>query len=134
MRQRGTNNNEHCNLIQVVLDPDLIKVQLEWHLRAYQNTCLCKLSWNPLQWTWHDLYTGQGSKGIPFFQFTTRLGRHILVAQTDKEPVVAKIWHTYHIPWHNYYQVLVTIVNTTTHCRRNPRIRVILGGTTGVLD
>ena len=85
MRQRGTNNNEHCNLIQVVLDPDLIKVQLEWHLRAYQNTCLCKLSWNPLQWTWHDLYTGQGSKGIPFFQFTTRLGCYIIAAQTDRE-------------------------------------------------
>ena len=42
-------------------------------------------------------YAGQGSKPIPFFQFTTRLGRHILVAQSAQEPIAAKVWHTYKV-------------------------------------
>ena len=49
---------------------------------THENTWLRKVSWDPLQWTWRDPYAGQGSKPIPFFQFTTRLGRHILATQT----------------------------------------------------
>ena len=30
-----------------------------------------------MQWTSRDPYAGQGSKPFTFFQFTTRLGRHI---------------------------------------------------------
>ena len=41
----------------------------------------------------HGAYAGQGSKPIPFFQFTTRLGRHIIATQT-----VAKVWHSYEVP------------------------------------
>ena len=49
---------------------------------THENTWLHKVSWDPLQWRWHDPYAGNGSKHIPLFQFTTRLGRHILAAQT----------------------------------------------------
>ena len=65
-----------------IVDPDPIKVQPDWHICTHENTWLCKVSWDPLQWTWCDPYGGQGSKPIPFFQFTTRLGRHILATQT----------------------------------------------------
>ena len=41
---------------------------------------------------------GQGSKPIPFFQFTTRLGEHILATQTAREPATAKVRHTYQVP------------------------------------
>ena len=68
-----------------IVDPNLIKAQAEWHISVHENTWLHKVSWDPLQWTWHNPYVGQGSKVIPFFQFTTRLGRHILVAQTARE-------------------------------------------------
>ena len=43
------------------------------------------------------LYTGQGNKVIPFLWFTTWLGHHILIAQTNKE-LVTNIRHTYHVP------------------------------------
>ena len=71
-----------------IVDPDPIKVQPKWHICAHENTWLRKVSWNPLQWTWRDPYAGQGSKVIPFFQFTTRLGRHILTA---REPAAANV-------------------------------------------
>ena len=47
---------------------------------------------------WCDPSAGQGSKVIPFFQFMNKLGRRIVVAQNNREPVAAKIWHTYHVP------------------------------------
>ena len=62
---------------------------------------------------WHKiLMWGQGfSKSIPFSQFLTTLGCHILTAQTDRELVIAKIWHTYHVPhttiakfWHQLWK------------------------------
>ena len=78
-----------------IVDPNPIKVQLEWHICTHENTWLRKVNWDPLQWTWCGPYAGQGSKVIPFFQFTTRLGHHILAAQ---ESAVVKVWHTYHVP------------------------------------
>ena len=68
---------------------------------GHENTWIRKFRRYPLQWMWCDHYVGQGSKSIPFFQFTTNFGRHILGAQTDREPVAAKIWHTYHVPHAN---------------------------------
>ena len=67
-------------------------------MRTHENTWLRKVNWDLLQWTWHDPYADQGSKDIPSFQFTTRLGRHILAAQTAREPATAKVWHTYQVP------------------------------------
>ena len=81
-----------------IVDPDPIKVQPDWHICTHENTWLHKVSWDPLQWTWRDPYLDQGSKVVPFFQFTTRLGHHIPTAQTGRESVVAKVWHTYHVP------------------------------------
>ena len=71
-----------------------------------------KVSWDPLQWTWRDPYARQGSKPIPFFQFTTRLGRHILAAQTAREPAAAKVWHTSSSS-PNYHQILAENLETT---------------------
>ena len=48
-----------------IVDPDPIKVQPDWHICTHENTWLCKVSWESLQWTWCDPYTGQGSKPIP---------------------------------------------------------------------
>ena len=41
-----------------IVDPKLVKVQPEWHICIHENTWLRKVSWNPLQWTCHDLYEG----------------------------------------------------------------------------
>ena len=75
-----------------------IQRRLAWPLRKDDThksrngpNVLRKVSWDPLQWTWHDPYAGQGSKPIPFFQFTNRLGRHILATQTTREPSIAKV-------------------------------------------
>ena len=66
--------------------------------RGYvRHICTRENTWDPLQWTWRDPYGHQGSKPIPFFQFTTTLGRHILAAQTARESAIAKVWHTYHV-------------------------------------
>ena len=62
-----------------------------WHICTHENAFLRKVNWNPLQWTWCDPYAGQGSKPIPFFQFTTRLGCHIIATQTARDRVVAKV-------------------------------------------
>ena len=65
---------------------------------THENTWLRKVGWESLQWMWRDPYAGQGSKTITFFQFTIRLGRHILAAQIAQESAIAKVWHTYHVP------------------------------------
>mgnify|MGYP006973826014 CR=1 FL=1 len=85
-----------CNWI---VAPDPIKAQPKWHI------------WGPLQWTWRDPYVGQGSKAIPFFQFTTRLAHHILTTQTD---CYKDISHISCSPCHDYWQVLVAIMETTS--------------------
>ena len=45
-----------------IVDPDLIKVQLDWHICNHENTWLRKVSWGPLQWTWCDPYVGKEVK------------------------------------------------------------------------
>ena len=72
-----------------LVDLDPTKVQPEWYICTHENKWLCKVSW--------DRYASQGSKPIPFFQFTTRLVRHILATQTTIEPTTVKIWHTHHV-------------------------------------
>ena len=47
-----------------IVDPDPIEVQPDWHICTHENTWLRKVSWDPLQWTWHDPYGGKGSKPI----------------------------------------------------------------------
>ena len=42
-----------------IVDPDPIKVQPDWHICTHENTWLRKVSWDPLQWTWHDPYVGK---------------------------------------------------------------------------
>ena len=93
-----------------IVDLGPIKVQLGLHICVHENTWPRKVSWDPWQWTRHDHYVRQGSKAIPFFQFMNKLVRHILVAQTNKGLVAAKIWHTYHVPhttiakfWHQLW-------------------------------
>ena len=53
-----------------IVDPYPIKelLQPKWHICTHENTWLRKV--DPLQWTWRNPYAGQGSKVIPFFQFT----------------------------------------------------------------
>ena len=55
----------------------------------------------------YDPYVGEGSKAIPFFQFTTRLGRHILAAQVARELTTAR--------YGTHHHVLVEHMETTPH-------------------
>ena len=74
-----------------IVDPDPIKVQPEWHIFTHENTWLRKVNWDPLQWTWRDPFVFCGTrKVIPFFQFTTRLGDHIIATQTTWESIWCK--------------------------------------------
>ena len=94
-----------------IVDPDPIKVQPDWHICTHES----KVSGTLLQWAWRDPYTGKGSKPIPFFQFTTRLGRHIRAAQTTRETDFCKGLAHISSSSHNYHQVLAENLETTTH-------------------
>ena len=66
-----------------IVDPDWIEVQPEW--QTYAHEWLRKVNCDPLyQWMWDNPYAGQGRKCIPFFQFTTILGHHILLLKLAK--------------------------------------------------
>ena len=83
----------HCCLTFIILlaysYTIVLYISSSW--RPYSNR-------DPLQWMWRDPYAGQLTTVVPFFQFTTGWGHHILTAKINKEPTVAKTWHTYHVP------------------------------------
>ena len=86
-----------------IVHTDPIEVQPEWHICTHQKTWLHKVSSDP--------YMGQGSKAILFFQFTTRLGRHILDAQTTLD-LAAATSGTHSMFLKNYHQVLAENLET----------------------
>lgn len=67
-------------------DPDSITDDAEWRLWAWESCPLARLQWDPGEWLWRDPFA---AADFPFFQYSARLGRHILLAQRQAAPAAA---------------------------------------------
>ena len=70
-------------------DPDSITVASEWRLWAWESRPLARLQWDPVEWHWQDPFAVADRPPIPFFQYSARLGRHILLGRRQVEPAAA---------------------------------------------
>ena len=75
-----------------VVDPDPELFGREWRLWAYGARPLARLQWDPGEWFWHDPLRESGSPDLPFFQYTVRLGRRMLLARRQAIPAAAEHW------------------------------------------
>ena len=75
------------------LDPEDVQSDPRWRLWAWEHRPLARLHWDPGEWQWQDLFASPNSPEIPFFQYTTHLGRHILIARRGATPAAAEHWH-----------------------------------------
>ena len=73
-------------------DSDSISDDLEWRLWAWESRPLARVQWDPGERQWCDPFATVGSPPTPFFQYSARLGRHILVAQRQATPAAAEHW------------------------------------------
>ena len=76
----------------LIPDPDSITEDSEWRLWAWESRPLARLQWDPREWHWRDPFTAADRPPVPFFQYSARLGRHILLAQRQVEPAAAEHW------------------------------------------
>lgn len=67
-------------------DPDAITDLVEWRLWAWESRPLARIQWDPGEWQWRDPFAAADRPPVPFFQYSARLGRHILIAQRQVEP------------------------------------------------
>ena len=72
--------------------PHLVAGQPGWRLWAWDSRPLARLQWDPGEWHWRDPFAPADSPPVPFFQYTVRLGRHILVADRQTRPAAAEHW------------------------------------------
>ena len=79
---------------QWIIDPhpDSISGDQEWRLWAWGSRTLVRLQWDPREWQWRDPFAGADCPPTPFFQYSARLGRHILMARRQGVPAAAKHW------------------------------------------
>ena len=73
-------------------DPDDVQSDPSWRLWAWEQRPLARLQWDPGEWQWRDPFASPDSPAIPFFQYTARLGRHILTARRGATPAAAEHW------------------------------------------
>ena len=73
-------------------DPDIVTRDQEWRLWAWGSRPLAHLQWDPGEWQWRDPFAGVDRPPITFFQYTARLGRHILMAQRQGVLAAAEHW------------------------------------------
>ncbi|MCO5560158.1 hypothetical protein L7F22_013765 [Adiantum nelumboides] len=73
------------------IDPDPTEIDADWRLWVYGARPLARLPWDPGEWRWQDPFEPVVD-GAPFFQYTVRLGRHILTASHSATPVAAEHW------------------------------------------
>ena len=77
---------------QVDPDPAGISGEGEWRLWAWDSRPLARLQWDPGEWQWRDPFASPESPPVPFFQFSARLGRHILLSRRQAVPASAEHW------------------------------------------
>ena len=77
------------------IDPDPAEIQSDRDrcLWVWEARPLVRLQWDPGEWQWRDPYSPPGSPAIPFFQYSARLGRHILQSRRPATPAAAEHWH-----------------------------------------
>ena len=71
-------------------DPDDVQSDPNWRLWAWEQRPLARLQWDPGEWQWRDPFASLDSPAIPFFQYTARLGRHILTGRRGAIPAAAE--------------------------------------------
>ncbi|MCO5594196.1 hypothetical protein L7F22_048220 [Adiantum nelumboides] len=75
-----------------LIDPAPAEIDDDWRLWAYGARPLSRLHWDPGEWLWHDPFASPDSPGTQFFQYSVRLGRHILTARRPATPAAAEHW------------------------------------------
>ena len=70
----------HGQVWHVDPSPDVVATILGWRLWAWESRPMFCLQWDPREWQWRDPFAAADSPLIPFFWYSARLGRHILLA------------------------------------------------------
>ena len=73
------------------VDPSLESIASNWKLWVYGLRPLIRLLWDPGEYTWQDPLDRNGQK-LGFFQYSVKLGRHILLAQRCITPSAMRYW------------------------------------------
>ena len=63
-----------------IIDPQVDAVKEYWKLRVFEKKPLIRLQWDPGEFWWKDPFD-RVKKRCSFFQYSVKIGRHILAAQ-----------------------------------------------------
>ena len=74
-----------------IIDPRPELIKLHWKLRVFEKTPLIRLQWDPGAFYWKDPY-GCCEKRLGFFEYSVKLGRHIVSAQRMTRPSAERWW------------------------------------------
>ena len=68
-------------------------MDINWKLWVCEGKAICDMAWDPAEYAWKDPFQqGQNIKLVPFFQYTVKLGRHILTAQRGVGERDNRLW------------------------------------------
>ena len=73
-------------------DPPLEKIEAHWKIWVQENRPLVRLQWDPGEYYWIDPFKQESEGKIPFFQYTVKLGRHILAGSKVACPAASCFW------------------------------------------
>ena len=74
-----------------IIDPQLEAIKEHWKLRIFEKKPLTRLQWDPGEFWWKDPFDHSGKK-CGFFQYSVKIGRHILTAQRRTTPGATQFW------------------------------------------
>ena len=73
------------------MDPKPDEIRTHCQLWVQEKKPLKDLRWDPADYVWKDTIQNE-SKQRFFFQYTVKIGRHILARERQREPVAATFW------------------------------------------
>ena len=88
----------HGRVWHVDPSPDVVATIPGWRLWAWESRPMVRLQWDPGEWQWRDPFAAADSPLIPFFRYSARLGRHILLAGRQATPAAAEHWRREVLP------------------------------------
>ena len=77
------------------IDPSPEEFKPEWNVWVYKQAPLVRLQWDPGDYSWRDPFIPE--KEHSFFQYTVKLGRHIVMANKEAPPAAARFWASQNI-------------------------------------
>ena len=75
-----------------LIDPQVEAVKEHWKLRVFEKKPLIRLQWDPGEFWWKDPFDRM-EKRYGFFQYSVKMGRHILAAQRRTTPRASQFWN-----------------------------------------